>query len=90
MDHQNINNQDIWGEEWQWPVVGDVTNSMLAQQAEECLLEEKTKEEIRMEKFIVENILDSDESQHGNSSESSSDTFSQFRAPQHWVGSTQD
>ena len=81
MDHKNINHQDIWGEEWQWPLVGEVADSMLAQQAEECLLEEKTEEEIRMEKFIVENILHTDESQHGNSSGSSSDKFSQFRAP---------
>ena len=70
MDHKNINYQDIWGEEWQWPVVGEVTNSMLAQQAEECLLEEKTEEEIRMEKYIVENILDSDGSQHSSGSSS--------------------
>ena len=70
----------IWGEEWQWPVVGQVADSILSQ-AEECLTEEKTEEEIRMEKYIVENILESEESQHGNSSGSSSDTFYDFRAP---------
>jgi hypothetical protein len=43
------------------------------------LLEEKTEEENMMEKFIVENILDSDESQH--SSGSSSNIFYQFQAP---------
>jgi len=70
----------IWGEEWQWPVVGQVADSILSQ-AEECLTEEKTEEEIRMENYIVENILESEESQHGNSSGSSSDTFYDFRAP---------
>ena len=42
------------------------------------MLEEKTEEENMMEKFIVENILDSDESQH--SSGSSSNIFYQFQA----------
>merc|ERR1719318_2358997 len=66
MDPKQINNKHIWGEEWQWPVVGDC---MLAQQTED----DKTEEEIRMEKYIMENILDS--------SGSSSDTFSQNGAP---------
>ena len=79
MERMNSNHQDIWGEEWQWPVVGEVTDSMLAQQAEECLMEDKTEEEIRMENFIMDNILD--DSHHGSSSGSSSDTLYQCEAP---------
>merc|ERR1712129_15215 len=59
-----------------------MANSMLDQQLGELVNEEKTEEQVRMEKYIVENVLDSDESQNGNSSSSSySDLFSQYRAP---------
>ena len=76
---QNKENTDTLGEEWQWPIVKEIINIVLSRQ-EELIEKEKTKEEIKMEKYIVDNILAS-EIQEENSSESSSDTFNGYHVP---------
>ena len=61
MNRNNKNHfQEILGEEWLWPMVGDVIDTLVDQQ---LLMEEKTEEQKRMEKYIIENILKSDEEQ---------------------------
>ena len=49
-------------------VVGQLVYSFFSQAVEvdECLIDDKTKEEIRMQKYILENILESEESLHRN------------------------
>ena len=50
--------QEMLGEEWQWPVVCEVMDDFIGpQEGGDRGLEEKTEEQIRMEKYIVENIL---------------------------------
>ena len=63
-------------------MVGQLVYSFFSQaEDEEYLIQDKTEEEIRMQKYILENILESDESQHRNLSSSSSDTFYFIKAP---------
>jgi len=62
MDRKNNNRyQEICGEEWLWPMVEDVIDTLVEQQVIEVVMDEKTEEQVRMEKYIVENILESDD-----------------------------
>merc|ERR1719450_1246091 len=50
--------REIWGEEWLWPLVGEVVDTLVDQDLFEIVIDEKSEEQIRMEKYIVENILE--------------------------------
>merc|ERR1712142_121716 len=50
--------REIWGEEWLWPLVEEVVDTLVDQDLFEIVIDEKSEEQIRMEKYIVENILE--------------------------------